>query len=55
MSKSSGVNLPSGQGGIMRYFDDYKSNIEISPEIVMFICGIIIVLTLFLEYAYPLG
>ena len=26
------VNLPSGIGGLVRYFDDYKSKIEFKPE-----------------------
>lgn len=49
------VSLPSGAGGLMRYFDDYKSNIQISPEAVFFICGAVIVITLFLKYAAPLS
>ena len=37
------LRLPSGQGGLVRYFDDYKSKIEIKPEyVVAFILGIIV-------------
>jgi len=29
------IHLPSGQGGLTRYFEDSKSKIMISPEIVI--------------------
>ncbi len=25
------IRMPSGMGGLMRYFDDYKSKVEIQP------------------------
>lgn len=43
------TQLPSGTGGLLRYFDDYKSNIEITPEVVILICGVVIIAELFLR------
>ena len=38
------INLPSGMGGLVRYFDDYKSKIMFKPEhVVAFIILVIIV------------
>ena len=41
--------MPSGQGGLMRYFDDYKSKIEIQPGVVVILCIVVIVLVLILQ------
>lgn len=49
MAKDNRVTLPSGQGGLMRYFDDYKSNIEISPGLVIILCVLVIVIILVLQ------
>lgn len=35
------INLPSGMGGLVRYFDDYKSKIVFKPEHI--VIGIILV------------
>ncbi|MBI2138917.1 preprotein translocase subunit Sec61beta [Candidatus Woesearchaeota archaeon] len=45
------ITMPSGMGGIVRYFDEYKSSIEFKPGHVMVMCGTVIVLMFFL-YAY---
>ena len=49
MAKDNRVTLPSGQGGLMRYFDDYKSKIEISPGLVIILCVVVIVIILVLQ------
>ena len=36
------ISLPSGMGGLVRYFDDYKSKIEFKPEHV--VIGIVLVI-----------
>jgi len=41
MARDDKVRLPSGQGGLTRYFDEYKSKIEFSP-------GGVIVLSIFI-------
>lgn len=44
------VSMPSGMGGLVRYFDEYKSKIEFKPgHIVVFII-IIIILEIFLHW-----
>jgi len=35
------ISLPSGMGGLVRYFDDYKSKIEFKPEHI--VIGIVLV------------
>ena len=38
------VNMPSSGGGLVRYFDDFKSKININPVVlIVFICIVIIV------------
>lgn len=49
------VTLPSGTGGLLRYFDEYKSPFQINPEAVVIICGVVILLAIFLKYSMPLG
>ena len=44
------VSLPSGQGGLQRYFDDYRSNFELTPEVVVAVCAAVAVLELVLHY-----
>jgi len=44
------MRMPSGQGGIVRYFDDYKSKFEIKPEHVIFLTVILILTVLILGW-----
>ena len=50
MAKRDKINLPSSQGGLVRYFDDYKSKVEIPPEAVIVGCVVIAVAIVFLHY-----
>ena len=43
------VNLPSGMGGLVRYFDEAKSKIELSPYHVLAAIALIIVIEIFLH------
>lgn len=43
--------MPSGMGGLVRYFDEYKSKIKFKPGQVIVICGVVIIIMLVL-YAY---
>lgn len=45
------IQMPSGMGGLVRYFDDYQSKIEIKPVIVVFIILAVIIIELFLYYS----
>ena len=43
--------MPSGQGGLMRYFDDYKSKISIKPgHVVVLVIAVIIIILLLHAY-----
>ena len=49
MAKSNKVNMPSGMGGLTRYFDDYSSNIELKPGHVVILSIIVMVLIILLH------
>ena len=38
-----GIRMPSGMGGLVRYFEDYKSKIEIKPEHVIYVSVLFII------------
>jgi preprotein translocase subunit Sec61beta len=38
------ISMPSSTAGIMRYFDDYKSKIELKPgHVIIIVCVVIII------------
>ncbi len=43
------INMPHSAGGIVRYFDDYKSKIEISPYLVVGFIVLVIIFELVLH------
>ncbi|MEK6841485.1 MAG: SEC61-beta family protein [Nanoarchaeota archaeon] len=43
------VQLPSGMGGLVRYFDDAKSKIRFKPEHVVAFVVIVIVVEILLQ------
>ena len=43
------VQMPSSSAGLTRYFDDYKSKIEIRPGQVVVLSIVVMVLTLLLH------
>ena len=45
------ISMPSGMGGLMRYFDEYKSKIRIKPGHIIIMCFVVIVIMVFL-YTY---
>ncbi|MBW2997200.1 preprotein translocase subunit Sec61beta [Candidatus Woesearchaeota archaeon] len=49
MAKPGKVNLPSGMGGLTRYFDDYTSNIELKPGHIIIMAAVIVVLVILLH------
>jgi preprotein translocase subunit Sec61beta len=49
MAKSNKVNLPSGMGGLTRYFDDYTSKIELKPGHVVILAVVIMILVILLH------
>ncbi len=42
------IQMPSSGGGLVRYFDDYKSKIEIDPVYVLITIAIVIVFEILL-------
>tara|TARA_Y100000310_G_C20555922_1_gene750518 strand:+ start:413 stop:586 length:174 start_codon:yes stop_codon:yes gene_type:complete len=50
MAKDNKIRMPSGQGGLTRYFDEYKSKIEFSPASVIVLCIVIMVIVILLHY-----
>ena len=43
------IQMPSGMGGLVRYFDEYRSKIEFKPGHIVIICVIIIIILLLLH------
>jgi len=47
--------MPSSQGGLVRYFDEYKSKITFKPGHVIIICVAVMIIILLLHlYGYAL-
>ncbi|PIN77180.1 hypothetical protein COV16_07140 [Candidatus Woesearchaeota archaeon CG10_big_fil_rev_8_21_14_0_10_34_8] len=47
MAKSNRISMPSGTGGLVRYFDDYKSKIVFQPlHVIVFIALVVLVVIL---------
>ena len=46
------INLPGSGGGLVRYFDDYKSKLEIKPIMVIIAIAIVILVEV---YLYKVG
>lgn len=43
------VQMPSGMGGLVRYFDEYKSKIEFKPGVVIILCIIVMIIIILLH------
>ncbi|HII29605.1 preprotein translocase subunit Sec61beta [Candidatus Woesearchaeota archaeon CG08_land_8_20_14_0_20_47_9] len=43
------IRMPSSQGGLVRYFDEYKSKIELKPGTVIVLAVIVILIELLLH------
>ena len=49
------IQLPQSGGGLVRYFEDYKSKIEFSPWTIIIFILVIIVGVIILGLIDPLG
>jgi preprotein translocase subunit Sec61beta len=49
MAKSNKISMPSGTGGLVRYFDDYKSKITFQPMHIIVFIIIIMLITIMLH------
>lgn len=43
------VHMPSGMGGLVRYFDEYKSKLTIKPGHVVILCIVVIIIMIILH------
>lgn len=43
------IQMPSGMGGLVRYFDEYKSKLTFKPGHVVILCIVIIIIMLILH------
>lgn len=49
------IRMPSSGGGIMRYYDEYKSKIEIPPMAIVIAIAAVVVFIIILHNVRPLG
>ena len=50
MARDNKIRMPSGQGGLTRYFDEYKSKIEFSPNTVIVMAVVVMIIVLLFHY-----
>lgn len=43
------IQMPQSGGGLVRYFDDYKSKIEFSPKWVIVLIVVVIIIEILLH------
>jgi preprotein translocase subunit Sec61beta len=55
MAKQNRITMPQTGGGLVRYFDDYKSKFEIKPIYVIVMIVAVVVLLAILHQVKPLG
>ncbi|MDO8643289.1 MAG: preprotein translocase subunit Sec61beta [Candidatus Woesearchaeota archaeon] len=44
------ISMPSSMGGLVRYFDEYKSKFELKPGHVVILVVIVILIEIFLHW-----
>ena len=49
------LNVPSGMGGLMRYNEEYKSNLMIKPAHVVLFVILVIAFVFALKIFFPIG
>lgn len=53
MAKDHKITMPSSGAGITRYFDDYKSKIELKPAHVIVLTILVIIIEILLNVLKP--
>ena len=43
------IQMPSGMGGLVRYFDEYRSKIEFKPGHIVILCIVVIIIMILLH------
>ena len=46
----SGIRMPQGMSGLVNYFDEYKSKLQITPMQVIIFVGLLITLEIGLRF-----
>ena len=49
MAKESKINMPSGMGGLVRYFDEGKSKIHFKPGYIIVLVVLVIIIEIILH------
>ena len=49
MARDNKINLPSSGGGLIRYFDEYRSKIEFKPGHIIVMCILVIMIMIILH------
>ena len=55
MAKNTGINMPSGFGGLTRFNEEYESKFNLKPSHIVALIVAIIVLRISLKFLFPLG
>jgi len=50
MARDDKTHMPSGMGGLVRYFDEYKSKITFKPGHVMVMIVVIVIVVIILHW-----
>lgn len=51
MARDNKINMPSGMGGLVRYFDEYNSKLRFKPGHIIIMAAVVIVIMIVL-YTY---
>ena len=43
------ISMPQSSGGLIRYFDEYKSKLQMKPGLIIVLVIIVIILSIFLH------
>ncbi|MFH1440013.1 MAG: preprotein translocase subunit Sec61beta [Candidatus Woesearchaeota archaeon] len=43
------VSMPQSTGGLIRYFDEYKSRLQMKPGLIIVLVIVVIIISLFLH------
>ena len=49
------LNVPASSGGLVRYFDEYKSRFQLKPEVVVGMILAVIAFTIAIRFILPIN
>ncbi len=50
MAQDNKVQMPSSMGGLVRYFDEYKSRISLKPGHILILVAIVVIIEIVLHF-----